>query len=217
MHAGRESIDRFMAKADVRERHETLVRAPAPLVFALAERFDLQSIGAVRAIFRLRGWLMGSSHGPPERRQPLVPAMTALGWGVLARTPGRELVMGAVTQPWLPDVTFRALPPASFAAHEEPDAVKIAWTIETIALGRALTRLRTQTRAVATDDGARRHFLRYWRWARLGILPIRWLLLPALRRAAEREYRARLAQASAPTTPPPSGYRGTRSATPGGS
>ena len=32
---------------------------------------------------------------------------------------------------------------------------------------------------------------RYWRWARFGIIAIRLLLLPAIRRAAEREWAAR--------------------------
>ena len=41
-------------------------------------------------------------------------------------------------------------------------------------------------RAVATDGTAQRKFLRYWRWAGVGMVLIRWLLLPALRREAER-------------------------------
>ena len=61
---------------------------------------------------------------------------------------------------------------------------------ETSAIDEARTRLATETRAVATDPAARERFLRYWRWARFGILPIRWLLLPAIRRQAEAEWKA---------------------------
>jgi hypothetical protein len=43
---------------------------------------------------------------------------------------------------------------------------------------------------VATDAGARLKFRRYWRWARFGIVAIRLLLLPAIRRAAERRWAA---------------------------
>jgi hypothetical protein len=32
-------------------------------------------------------------------------------------------------------------------------------------------------------------FMRYWRLARFGIVLIRWLMLPAIRREAERRYR----------------------------
>ena len=45
----------------------------------------------------------------------------AIGWGVLAEVPGREIVMGAVTQPWLADVVFRPIPPEEFASFHEPD------------------------------------------------------------------------------------------------
>ncbi len=37
-----------------------------------------------------------------------------------------------------------------------------------------------------TDDAARKKFRRYWRVFGMGIVLIRWLLLPALRREAER-------------------------------
>ena len=55
--------------------------------------------------------------------------MRAMGWGVLAEIPGREIVMGAVTQPWEADVVFRPLPSAEFAAFAEPGFVKIVWTL----------------------------------------------------------------------------------------
>jgi hypothetical protein len=41
---------------------------------------------------------------------------------------------------------------------------------------------------VATDEPARTAFRRYWRWARFGIIAIRLLLLPAVRRAAEQQW-----------------------------
>ena len=49
--------------------------------------------------------------------------------------------------------------------------------------------LATETRAVATDAEARARFRRYWRWARFGIVAIRWFMLPAIRREAERAWR----------------------------
>jgi hypothetical protein len=67
--------------------------------------------------------------------------------------------------------------------------VKIAWTIETEPAGEALTRLRTETRVEPTDESARRKFRRYWRRFGVGIVAIRWLGLPAIRREAERRHR----------------------------
>jgi hypothetical protein len=66
--------------------------------------------------------------------------------------------------------------------------VKIAWTLEAEPVGPATTRFAQETRVVATDEQARMKFLRYWRWARFGIVAIRLLMLPAVRRAAERRW-----------------------------
>ena len=49
-----------------------------------------------------------------------------------------------------------------------------------------LAAMATETRAVATDEASRGKFRRYWRFAGPGILLIRKLLLPAVRREAER-------------------------------
>jgi hypothetical protein len=68
--------------------------------------------------------------------------------------------------------------------------VKIAWTLEATELGPALTRFAQETRVVATDEPARILFRRYWRWARFGIISIRLLMLPAVRREAERRWSA---------------------------
>jgi hypothetical protein len=83
-------------------------------------------------------------------------------------------------------VVFSPVPREQFAAFAEPDQVKIAWTLETEALGAALTRFATETRAAATDEEARTKFRRYWRKFGIGTILIRWLLLTALRREAER-------------------------------
>ena len=137
-------VDQFLPSADVSERHETLVHAPAHIVFDVAQRFDLQSIPLVRGIFWLRAKLLGAAKPPADR----------------------------------------------FATFAGPDLVKIVWTLEAEPVEPALTRFRTETRVQATDESARRSFRRYWRRFGMGIVLIRWLLLPAVRREAERRYRA---------------------------
>jgi hypothetical protein len=182
------AIERFIPAWDIRTCHETIVQAPADTVFGVAEHFDLQSIPLVRMIFWLRGKLMTASRSSPRRPAGLVEETKSLGWGELSRRP-RELVMGAVTQPWLADVTFTPVPPDEFLGFGEPDRVKIVWTIEAVPVEPSLTLLRTETRVRATDMVAREKFLRYWRFAQYGIQLIRWLHLPAVRRAAELQYR----------------------------
>ena len=179
-------IERFMPHADITECHEVLVRAPAALVFDVARNLDMQSIPLVRAIFWLRAKLLRATE-PPARRRGLVAETTALGWAILAERPGREVVVGSATQPWKGDVVFRPVEPDRFVAFAEPEMVKIVWTLEAEPLGPALTRFRTETRVLATDEAARTQFRRYWRWAGWGVVLIRKLLLWALRGEAKRE------------------------------
>lgn len=184
-------LDRFLPRPDVRERFETIVKAPADLVMEVAAGFDMRSLLPIRVIFWLRERLTGARPAAPRQPRGILAETRSLGWAVLAEQPGRLIVCGATCQPWLADVTFTPVAAEAFAAHAEPGRVKIAWTLEAEALGPATTRLAQETRAVATDEPARLRFRRYWRWARFGIVAIRLLLLPAVRREAERRWAAR--------------------------
>jgi hypothetical protein len=118
----------------------------------------------------------------------LLALTTSIGWGVLAEAPGREVVMGAVTQPWKADVVFRSLPPDQFAAFNEPGYVKIVWTLRADPIGAHASIFRTETRAVATDAFARAKFRRYWAFLSPGIILIRRALLRPLKAEAERRF-----------------------------
>jgi hypothetical protein len=178
-----------MPQADVRESHTTMIRAPADIVFDVARTLDIMSIPAVKFIFWLRGALLGAAPMRKDLPRGFVASTAAMGWGVLAERRRREYVAGAVTEPWEADVTFKAIPPERFAAFADPGLVKIVWTLEAEWLEPALTRFRSETRAVATDEAARAKFRRYWRKFGVGIVLIRWLVGPAIRREAKRRYR----------------------------
>ena len=154
----------------------------------VASDFDMQSLPSVKAIFWLRDRLMRVSSPAPRKPQGILEETRALGWGLLAEQPGRLIICGARCQPWIANVEFSAIAPGEFDAYAEPGQVKIAWTLEADDLGAGLTRFSQETRAVATDDYARNKFRRYWRWARFGIITIRLLMLPAVRRSAERRW-----------------------------
>jgi hypothetical protein len=180
-------LDTLLPTPDVRERHWIVVRAPAELVFQVARRFDLQTVPLVHAIFWLRARMMRAGvAGRPRLARLDSASLLQMGWTVLVEEPGRLFIAGAACQPWRANVVFTPVAPDEFADYAAPDVVKIAWTLETQPLGAGSTRLATETRAVGTDAGARAKFRRYWRWARVGIIAIRWLLLPAIRREAER-------------------------------
>jgi hypothetical protein len=181
-------LDRFIAHYEARERFETTIRAPASVVMQTATSFDMQSIAAVRAIFRLREILLRSKRPAARMPKGILDETIGLGWGILCERPGRYVAVGARCQPWLADVTFSAIDPGEFAAYSTKDQVKIAWTLEADEIAPGLTRFAQETRVVATDPEARLKFLRYWRWARFGIVGIRLLILPAVRRTAERRW-----------------------------
>lgn len=178
-------LDRFIPVYDIVERHSIAVKAPPEITFAAACEMDPGRSWIVRAVFRLREILFRSR--APARALPsgILAKTKALGWGVLAEVPGREIVMGAVTQPWLADVQFRALPPAEFAGFRDPGYVKIAWTLSAIPAAGGSVFL-TETRAVATDPAARARFRAYWRRVSPGIRLIRRAMLCPLKKEAER-------------------------------
>jgi hypothetical protein len=182
-------LDQFMPAYDVVERHHIRVAAPAALTLAAAADQDLFDAPLVRAIFKARELVLGAT--PNSRPQPrgLLAQVRSLGWEVLADVTGREIVVGAATQPWKPNVTFRTIPPAEFAAFREPGYVKIAWTLRADPLTDTESVFRTETRAVATDAFARTRFRRYWAFASPGIRMIRWLSMRPLKRAAEQRAR----------------------------
>lgn len=181
-----ELLDRFMPVYEVVERHHIWVAAPPALTLAAAREQDLLRLPLVRPIFKARELILRAT--PDDRPQPrgLLAATQALGWGVLADVPNREIVVGAVTRPWEPNVTFRALPPDRFAAFSEPAFVKIVWTLRADPADVGSSIFRTETRAVATDAIARARFRRYWALASPGIALIRHLSLRPLKRDAER-------------------------------
>jgi hypothetical protein len=181
-------LQRFIPHPDVRERFETTIRAPSTLVMDVAGEFDMQSLPAVKLIFTLRERLTRAARTVPRKPQGILEETRSLGWGLLAEQPGRFVVCGATCQPWLANVAFSAVAPDEFVAYAQPDQVKIAWTLEAAEIGPGLTRFGQETRAVATDLQARIKFRRYWRWARFGIVAIRLLMLPAIRKAAERRW-----------------------------
>jgi len=184
----RRLIDQFMPASDVRTVHAIRIRATPARVLEVAESFDLESLGLVRALFRIRGWLLGARPLPPRQPRGLVDQMSAIGWSTLAVEAGRQRVFGAVTRPWEGDARFTPVAPERFAAFSEPGLVKIAWTLEADPdpVHPGVTVLRTETRAQGTDEVSRRRFRRYWRIFSPGILLIRRVLLPAVRRRCER-------------------------------
>jgi hypothetical protein len=171
---------------DVAERHHIRVAAPAEITFAAACDADLMQSRVARAIFKGRELILRSKPDTTPRPRGTLAFTTSIGWRVLSEVPGREVVVGAVTQPWEASVVFRPLPPDEFAAFDEPDFVKIVWTIRADPVSATESIFRTETRARATSASARTKFRRYWSFLSPGIIIIRWMTLGPVKAEAER-------------------------------
>jgi hypothetical protein len=179
-------LDEFMPRYEVVERHHIEIAAPADLVMAAAREMDVAQSRISRAIFKARQLAMGAAPEPDRTTRGIIDETMALGWGVLADVPGREIVMGAVTKPWEGDVKFVAVPPDQFASFAEPGFVKIVWTLRADSRGPSTSIFRTETRVLATDDDARSRFRKYWAFVSPGIWLIRRMTLGPLKADAER-------------------------------
>ncbi len=178
-------LDTFMPSYEVSERHQVRVHAPVDVTWRAATEARLQDSFIVRAIFRAREMVLGADPSAADPRSLLAETL-ALGWRVLHETPGREVVVGAVTRPWEANVTFRGVTPAEYRAFNEPDYAKIVWALRVESIGPEETICRTETRVATTDAGARARFRWYWARFSPGILLIRTMLLRQIKADAER-------------------------------
>src|SRR5512140_2173073 len=182
-------VRRFLPDYEVEELFQARINAPAPLTFAAAESMSLNASPLIRGIFRARELLLGAT---PARQFPsggVVEQKRSMGWGELSAAPEREVVLGAVTQPWNTDVVFRALPPEDLPGFHVPVFVKIVVTIGSDPIDSATSRLRIGTYVATTDPVARARFRRYWAVFSPGILLIRAIALNEVKHEAERRYR----------------------------
>lgn len=187
---GDSALDRFMPSYEVGGRHHIRVAAPAAITLGAAREMDLLQSPVARMIVRAREIVLGATPDRRPRPRGLLAEVQSLGWGVLAEIPDREIVMGAVTQPWKANVVFRALPPDEFAAFDAPGYVKIAWTLRADPIGIDQSVFSTETRVVTTDAVARARFRWYWSFFSPGMILIRWLSLGPLKTEAERRARS---------------------------
>jgi hypothetical protein len=186
-------LDLFMPDYEVAECHQLPVAAPASITHAAATAIDLEGSRIVRGIIRVREIVLNAH--PPEKRTPLplIQQMKEFGWAILAEIPGREVVLGTVTEPWAADVVFRPIPPEDFAAFSEPGYVKIVTMLRADSLASDRSVARTDTRAATTDALARAKFRFYWSCFRPGIVLIRRVLLRTVKQEAERQWKEMLA------------------------
>ena len=160
-------------------------RRSADVTYAALTEMDLEDSAIVSAIFRARELALGGDDDPKMATGGIVAVTTALGWRVLTEVPGREIVLGAVTQPWMPNPVFRGLPPDEFASFAEPGYVKIIWNLRAGPRGPLKSTARTRDAGPGDRRKARTAFRRYWMLVSPGIWLIRELGLHLVKKGAE--------------------------------
>jgi hypothetical protein len=186
-------LDWYLPEPEVREHHSIEIEAPADVVLEAAKEMELLEAPMVRAIIRARELVMGGAPDPRPHPTGLLEQMLSIGWVVLAETPGREIVVGAVTQPWTAAPVFRSIPAADFRDFAEPGWVKIAWTLRADPVDHRRSVFSTETRVCTTDTASRERFRNYWSFVAPGVEVIRFAMLRPLRRAAEERARRHVA------------------------
>jgi hypothetical protein len=183
-------LDKFIPVYEVVERHHVHVAAPSAVALSAACDMDLSQSAVIRGIFKGRELILGSHPDSVRRPQTLLAWARELGWALLAEIPDREVVLGAVTCPWLPNPVFQSIPAQEFASFHEPGHAKIVWTLRADPISATESVARTETRVVTTDQAARKAFRRYWSLVSPGVESIRWVSLRLVKREAERRARA---------------------------
>jgi hypothetical protein len=134
------ALDELLPAFDVRQRHETAIAAPPERVFTALRAVTLSDMPLVTMLFRARGLA--------TRDRPLLEQLD-VGMAKLAESPGRELVYGAIGQPWkLRGGASRSV--VDFASFDEPGFAKMAFDFR-LEEGR----LSTETRVKLTDACSR--------------------------------------------------------------
>jgi len=185
-------IEKYLPTFDVREYHELAVQGEPERAYAALRSVDFNHSRLIRTLFAVRtlpGRLLSRGVNPAPQFASFLETAVELGWVILEELPGRELVAGAITQPWAPVVRFVGLPAPEFVAFAAPGFAKIVWTLGVhLAAGSCL--LSTETRVLTTDAVSRRKFRRYWFVFSPGIRLIRHAALNLAKRHLEQSRRA---------------------------
>lgn len=173
-------IDELLPDYDAtRIEHVVVDAEPSRVYEALLEADFMQAYKgspAMRVLFAARGAvssLAGRLTGRPAPPEPEAMRPADLPdrgeWVKLGEDPGSELVIGAIGRFWGRDINWRQSDAAEFRDFAEPGYGKVAAGFSVRDYGRGRTLLSYEARTQATDDEARRGFLRYWRLVSPGV------------------------------------------------
>jgi hypothetical protein len=185
-------LDRLVPTFHAVERHSATIAAPADQIWAALAQVTVGELPLFRLLMGARtlpGRLAGIPHARFDTDEPLLDWATRVGFTILGRDTERELVVGAIGQPWRL-WGGRSVPvddDIAFAAFDQPGFAKMATNcrLAPITGGQAIS-LHTETRVTCTDTTTAHRFTRYWRLIRPASGEIRRTWLTAIKHRAER-------------------------------
>jgi hypothetical protein len=164
-------IDRSLPHADVEIAEHRIVDVGTGPTFDAARSFDFLNVHTplLDASMWARG-LPARLKGEPPPDVASMRLCDALesgtmdlpGWVILGEEPGYEIAFGAVGRFWQPDIEWRDVPAADFAAFDEPGWGKIAASFSVRHYGPDRSLLTYACRVGTTDPASGRRFERYW-------------------------------------------------------
>jgi hypothetical protein len=185
-------LDRLVPTFQAAERHSTTIAASADHVWAALAQVTVGELRLFRLLMGLPvlpGRLLGRPRARFAAEEPLLGWAIRFGFTILGEEARRELVVGAIGQPWrLGGGRGMAVAEGEdFAAFDQAGYAKMAanFRLAPIAGGRAI-QLSTETRVACTDARSARRFARYWWLIRPASGAIRRSWLAAIKRRAER-------------------------------
>ena len=185
-------LDRLLPTFQAVERHSTTIAASAEQVWAALTQVTTGELRLFRLLMGVRvlpGRLLGSPRARFDADEPLLGWAVRFGFTVLGQEARRELVVGAIGQPWrlAGGRGIAVVDGNGFAAFDQAGYAKMAanFRLDPVAGARAV-RLSTETRVACTDAASAGRFARYWRLVRPASGAIRRSWLAAIKRRAER-------------------------------
>jgi hypothetical protein len=186
-------LDRLVPTFQAVERHSAMIAASADQVWAALSQVTTGELRLFRLLMGVRvlpGRLVRSPRARFDADEPLLGWAVRFGFTVLGEDARRELVFGAIGQPWRlagGRGMVAVVDGNDFAAFDRAGYAKMAanFRLDPIAGGSAV-QLTTETRVACTDPTSARRFARYWRLIRPASAAIRRSWLTAIERRAER-------------------------------
>lgn len=161
-------IDRYIPDPDFQETRELEVEAVPEEVLAAIKGTDLRdpvinTLFAVRDLPNRVARRIGGGRPATDNVSFTNIPDVGPGWVKLGEESGAELVLGAIGRFWRRDYGARDVTPDEFVSFDEPGYLKLAVSSRVVPLGYDQSILHYEARAEATDEEARRQFVRYWK------------------------------------------------------